>query len=113
MRDDRSVNISGGTFSGQINTGDHVTMNQANQANQAPADLVAALDRLAELLARHAEALPEPERAARDLRDVREEVESADPDVPRRDSALARLTTRVAGVSPLLAAVETVRGLLG
>ncbi|ROO82684.1 hypothetical protein EDD29_0166 [Actinocorallia herbida] len=112
MRDDRSVHISGGTVSGgQINTGDHVTMNQAGQ-DTAP-ELAAALDRVAELLARHAAELPEAARAGRDLRDLREEVESADPDLPRRNGALARLTQRVTVVTPLLEAVETVRNLLG
>ncbi|MDX6738465.1 DUF5955 family protein [Actinocorallia sp. A-T 12471] len=111
MRDDHSVHISGSSLSGgQINTGDHVTMNQAAQG--ASAELAGAFDRVVELLERYAAEVPEAARARRDLGEVREEAESADPDVPRRDGALARLTHRVAAVSPLLAAVETVRNLL-
>ncbi|GAA3198668.1 DUF5955 family protein [Actinocorallia longicatena] len=74
--------------------------------------LAAALDRVEELLGTHADALEEPEHAARDLRDLREEATSARPDVARRDSALSRLTHRVSTVAPLLTAVESVRNLL-
>ncbi|GAB3682703.1 hypothetical protein GCM10027589_52490 [Actinocorallia lasiicapitis] len=73
--------------------------------------LTQALNRVEELLETHRLALPEADRAARDFREFREEVESDDPDVPRRNSALSRLTHRVATVTPLLSAVEVVNNL--
>jgi hypothetical protein len=50
--------------------------------------------------------LPDRTRALTDLRDIREESESPEPDVERRSSALARLSERVASVSVLAEAVD-------
>jgi len=110
---DRGVHISGNAnVSGQIATGDNVTQNQ--QVNAAPsADAAAALERVAQLLERHAGELDEPQRARRDLADVREEVEEGDPDPERMEGALQRLGRRVSGVAVLAEAVHQLGAALG
>jgi acyl transferase domain-containing protein len=115
---DRGVSIGGNArVSGQIATGDSVTQNQ--QINAAPggaadaATVAAALERLARLLEQHAQELDEPQRARRDLADVREEIEEDDPDSERMEGALQRLGRRVGGVAVLAEAVHQLGAALG
>lgn len=104
-RDNRSVHISGGTVAGQISTGDGATMNQG----MSMSPVGDALARVERLLAESD--LPDRNRALTDLRDVREESESPEPDAERRSSALARLSERVASVSVLAESVDHLRSL--
>jgi hypothetical protein len=110
---DRGISIGGSAqVSGQIATGDNVTQNQ--QVNAAPpAAVTEALALVERLLDAHAAELPDPDRARRDLADIREETESADPDPERTGSALERLGRRVGGVAALAEGVRQLTTALG
>jgi uncharacterized protein DUF5955 len=68
--------------------------------------VVDALDRLERLLGQHANALPEPDEARRDLAAVREEAGRTDRDDGRLADALRRLAGRVTAVGVLAEAVR-------
>ncbi|MFS2294791.1 MAG: DUF5955 family protein [Actinomadura sp.] len=110
---DRGISIGGNAnVSGQIATGDNVTQNQ--QINAGPAGEAAeTLARVERLLDAHAADLDEPDRARRDLADIREEVESGDADPERVEGALARLGRRVSDVAALTEAVQRLTTVLG
>ncbi|MBW8485313.1 DUF5955 family protein [Actinomadura parmotrematis] len=106
---ERGVSIGGNAnVSGQIATGDHVTMNQRTGA--AGEDAFAKVERL---LAEHAGAVAEAGKAARDVADLRAEAAEDDPDTDRMASGLERLGARVSGVAALAAAVGELAAALG
>lgn len=110
---DRGISIGGNAnVSGQIATGANVTQNQ--QVNAGPSGEVAeALARVERLLEQHAAEVGEPDRARRDLADVREEAESGDADPERTAGALDRLGRRVGGVAALAEAVRQLAAVVG
>lgn len=102
----------GAEISGQVAMGRTVRQEQHSVPAHPRSDLAGLsdlLDRVAALIGRHAAELPDADRAARDLRDVREEVESENGDPERRDNALQRLADRV---TPVAAVAEAVRQLV-
>jgi hypothetical protein len=105
--DDHSVHIGGNaTVSGQVASGDKVT--QTQHVTYADPQLNDALDRLEQLLDRHAADLAEPDKARRDLADVRAEVAEPEPDKDRISDSVKRLTARVASVGALAEAVRQI-----
>jgi hypothetical protein len=110
---DRGIRIGGNAnVSGQVASGDHVTQNQQINAG-ASREVEEALARVERLLEAHAGDVDEPGRARRDLADVREEADSADPDTERMEGALTRLGRRVTGVAVLAEAVHALGTALG
>jgi hypothetical protein len=113
-RGDRGIIIGGNAnVSGQVASGDHVTQNQRIDAAAPGQDIADALARVERLLEAHGADVEEPGRARRDLADVREEADSADPDTERMEGALTRLGRRVTGVVVLAEAVHALGTALG
>lgn len=106
------VHISGGEVSGPIAVGPHSRATVNHLGRPGPGEEVSRLlDRLAELLAEHEGRVSEPERARRDLADVRQEAEEAEPDRARVMDALKRLSARAAEVSVIVEVVTQIREL--
>jgi hypothetical protein len=103
--DDHSVYIGGrANVSGQVASGEHVTQTQHIAA--ADPQLTAAFDRLERLLDEHAAELAEPDKARRDLADIRAEAAEPAPDRDRISDSLNRLAHRVAAVGGLAGIVK-------
>lgn len=96
----------------QIASGREVRQIQRIKWGGDASELEQALNRVAELLERHRDQIPESHRARRDLEDIRQEVTEAEPDRERVSHALQRLSVRVAGVTVLAQAVADLAALL-
>ncbi|MEU8321882.1 hypothetical protein AB0C33_26320 [Nonomuraea sp. NPDC048881] len=107
------VHISGGEVSGPIAVGPHSRATVNNLGGSAPGEAARLLDRLERLLAEHEAEVTEPARARRDVADVRQEIEQADPDRSRVLDALKRLSARAAEVSVIVEVVGQIRELFG
>ncbi|NUO96960.1 MAG: hypothetical protein HOW71_14970 [Nonomuraea sp.] len=105
------VHISGGEVNGPIAIGPHSRATVNNLGQAGPGEAARLLDRLAQLLAEHEGRVAEPERARRDLADVRQEAEQAEPDRARVMDALKRLSARAAEVSVIVEVVGQIREL--
>ncbi|NUT39142.1 MAG: hypothetical protein HOV86_04065 [Thermoactinospora sp.] len=109
-----TVNIHGGEVNGPIAVGPHARASVTHAGNSPErAEIAALLDRLERLLAEHAGQVEEPERAARDAGDVRQELAEADPDRSRVLDALRRLSVRAGEVTAIVEVVDRIRELLG
>jgi CHASE3 domain sensor protein len=103
--DDHSVHIGGNAIvPGQVASGERVT--QTQHITAADPQLTAAFVRLEGLLDEHAAELAEPDKARRDLADVRAEAAEPAPDRDRISDSLKRLARRVAAVGGLAEAVQ-------
>ncbi|MGK5555820.1 DUF5955 family protein [Actinomadura kijaniata] len=109
--DDYRINITG-DVSGQVGSGRNVHQTQ-NAGAARTGEVQAALDRLEELLRRHAERVTEADRAARDVAALRRELQEPDPDPEALRDTTGRLARRVAGVTVLVEAVNGLTALLG
>jgi hypothetical protein len=107
-RGDRSIHIGGNAHvSGQVAGGEQIIQTQhIAGADPGPAEVLDRLDRLERLLDQHAAELAEPDKARRDLADVRAEVAEPEPDPDRISDSVKRLTRRVASVGALAEAAR-------
>ncbi|GAA1578395.1 hypothetical protein GCM10009678_71410 [Actinomadura kijaniata] len=111
QNDDYRINITG-NVSGQVGSGRNVHQTQNVGAARAD-EVTAALDRLEDLLRRHADRLAEADRATRDVEALRRELQEPDPDPEALRDTTGRLARRVAGVTVLVEAVNGLTALLG
>ncbi|NRQ30969.1 hypothetical protein HII36_03860 [Nonomuraea sp. NN258] len=110
MGTEYGMHISGGNVSGPIAMGPHARATVNNFADPAAARL---LDRLEQLIGEHQSEVAEPERALRDVADVRQELAETEPDRSRVLDALKRLSARAAEVSVIVEVVGQIRELFG
>ena len=106
-RNDHSVHIGGNAnVSGPVASGERVTQTQYIAAPDPR--LAETFDRLERLLEEHAAELAEPDKARRDLADVRAEAAEPAPDRDRDriSDSLNRLAHRVAAVGGLAGIVQ-------
>ncbi|MEV0380350.1 DUF5955 family protein [Nonomuraea sp. NPDC050643] len=106
------LNVSGGEISGAIAMGPNSSATVHNTGTPAGGEAARLLDRLERLLAEHAANLPEAVQAGRDVTDLRQELEQAQPDRSRMLDALKRLSVRAAEVSVIVEVVTQIRELL-
>ncbi|GII89191.1 hypothetical protein Ssi03_71810 [Sphaerisporangium siamense] len=111
MGDEYRVEVSG-RADGPIALGPHAraTVNNVG-APVTPADAAELLDLLERLIDAHAGEIRDPDKASRDLADVRGELEEASPDRDRVLDALRRLAARAAEVTVIVEVVSKVREL--
>mgnify|MGYP001158988672 CR=1 FL=1 len=89
----------------------HQIRNDAERSDDV-SKIEQAIDRVAELLERHRDQIPESHRARRDLEDIRQEVAEAEPDRDRISHALQRLGARVTAVAVVAQAVADLSALV-
>lgn len=110
--DDHSAHIGGvhiggnANVSGPVASGQHFTQTQHIAAPAFPPHLAETFDRLERLLDEHAAELAEPDKALRDLADVKAEAGEPAPDRDRISDSLNRLAHRVAAVAGLAGIVQ-------
>ncbi|WP_067820874.1 hypothetical protein [Actinomadura kijaniata] len=112
---DYGINIHGDVSGGQQAAGQHFSQVQNVGAAAVPDEVAAALDRIERLLGEHAEQLgaDEADKARRNVRSIRQELEQDDPDTEAVEGTMGVLGRRIAGVTVLVEAYNQLTALLG
>jgi hypothetical protein len=116
-RYDHSVNITNSTTTSAVTGGSHnrVEVHAASPAADPTATqrLMDALDELHRLIEAHAESLPQPRLAARDVERLKDEVRAEEPDKEAARDTVGRLLDRVSSIGSLANAIYHVKELIG